>query len=328
MSTAKIPHVTLSDVKEAHRRIKSVVKNTQVFQDNDFDEKYGGKFYFKAENMQKTGSFKIRGALNAVLTLRENGESLKGLVTHSSGNHGRAMAWIARSFKLPCIVVCPTTVPEAKIQIIRNLGADIVTCEPTLDARLQKVGQIQDERGYTYISTCDDYAVMAGQGTIALEFLEQVPDLDAILVPTSGGGMTAGICVAAKSINPKIKIFAVEPKGKDLQKSLVAGERLWSNPTIFLDTIADGMRRQQLGTKTWPIILELAEKHMFTVTDDETIEGMKYAFQNMKLVVEPSAGTAIAAAMSRDLDKVVPGPSRKVGVILCGGNVDIHNLPF
>ncbi|XP_053376576.1 probable serine racemase [Mercenaria mercenaria] len=282
MGDKKTERVTFVDVREAYERIKSVVSKTPVFQDEDFNEKYGRNFYFKAENMQKTGAFKIRGALNAVLKLREKEKDIKGLVTHSSGNHGRAMAWIARRFHLPCVVVCPTTVPEAKLQDIRDLGTEIVPCEPTPADRLRKVGQVQEERGYKYISTCDDNDVIAGQGTIGLELLDQVPDLDAILVPVSGGGMAAGICIAAKSIKQDTKIFIVEPEGKDLEKCLKAGERLWPNPPKCLDTVADGMRMQQLGFKTWPIVLEHAEKQVFTVADKEAIEGMKYAFQSMK----------------------------------------------
>lgn len=319
--------VTLADVKDAALRIKPYIKRTPVFEDDEFNEDYGRNFFFKAENMQRTGAFKIRGVLNAVLRLKENGTDIKGLVTHSSGNHGRALAWIAKKLNVPCVIVCPTTVPDAKLQDIRDLGAEILSCKPTPADRLKLVGEVREERGYQYISTSDDYDVISGQGTIGLELLEQVPGLDAIVVPASGGGMASGICIAAKSIKPEIKVYIVEPKGKDLQRCLIAGERLWPNPPQCLDTIADGMRMQQLGIKTWPIILEHAEKRVFTVTDEEAIKGMKYGFKNMKLVIEPSAGTAVAAAMSRDLAEVIP-ESKNVGVIICGGNVDFSNLPF
>ncbi|KAL4224057.1 hypothetical protein ACF0H5_017514 [Mactra antiquata] len=320
--------VNLQDVKTAYTRIKSYIKKTPVFQDGEFDTKYGRNFFFKAESMQVTGAFKFRGALNAVLKARENGENINGLVSHSSGNHGKALAFIARKYGMKCVIVCPTTTPESKRQLIRDLGAELILCKPDFDERLQICMKIEKERpGFLYVSTCDDYDVIAGQGTMALELLDQVNDLDAILVPCSGGGMAAGICIAAKALKPDIQIYIVEPVGKELEKCLRAGKRLWPNSSGSINTIADGMRRYDLGHKTWPIVLELAEKDVFTITDEEAIEGMKYGFEHLKLVVESSAGTSIAAAMSSKLDTLVPR-GRNVGVILSGGNVDFSNLPF
>ncbi|KAH3883199.1 hypothetical protein DPMN_007153, partial [Dreissena polymorpha] len=164
-------------------------------------------------------------------------------------------------------------------------------------------------------------------GTIAVEFLEQIPQLDAILVPTSGGGMVAGIAVAAKSIKPDIRVFIVEPNGKDVERSLVAGERLWPNPPRVLDTIADGIRLQQLGHVTWPIIQEVVDKQVFTVNNEQIIDGMKFAFERMKLVVEAASGAGVAAAMSERMHNMDASICH-VGVILCGGNTDIEHLPW
>ncbi|XP_052801792.1 probable serine racemase [Mya arenaria] len=319
--------VTLEDIRNAFERIRGTVKKTPVLTDEDFNEKHGRRFYFKCENMQRTGAFKIRGALNAVLSRQERGHTLKGLVAHSSGNHGRALAWVARSLGVPCEIVCPTTVPECKLADIKELGATLRSCEPTPQDRIKVTNEVMEERGFSFVPTCDDLAVIAGQGTVGLEIMEQVPALDAILVPVSGGGLAAGICIAAKAIKPDIKIYIVEPEGKELQKCLLAGERLWPNPPRCLDTVADGMRMQQLGQLTWPIVLQHAEKTVFTVTDDKAINGMRTGFQDLKLVVESAAGTVVAAAMSDQL-KDLPPEIRHIGLIMCGGNVDLAHLPF
>ncbi|WAR01352.1 SRR-like protein [Mya arenaria] len=270
--------VTLEDIRNAFERIRGTVKKTPVLTDEDFNEKHGRRFYFKCENMQRTGAFKIRGALNAV--------------AHSSGNHGRALAWVARSLGVPCEIVCPTTVPECKLADIKELGATLRSCEPTPQDRIKVTNEVMEERGFSFVPTCDDLAVIAGQGTVGLEIMEQVPALDAILVPVSGGG-----------------------------------ERLWPNPPRCLDTVADGMRMQQLGQLTWPIVLQHAEKTVFTVTDDKAINGMRTGFQDLKLVVESAAGTVVAAAMSDQL-KDLPPEIRHIGLIMCGGNVDLAHLPF
>ncbi|XP_056006223.1 serine racemase-like [Ostrea edulis] len=187
--------------------------------------------------------------------------------------------------------------------------------------------RVSKERNFTIVPSSDDYDVIAGQGTIAVEFLKQVPDLDAILVPVSGGGMISGIAIAAKAINPDIKVFMVEPEGKMCEECLRAGERLWPNPPRFLNTIADGIRLQQLGDLTWPIILELVEKDVFSVIDDDIVKAMRFVFERMKLVIEPASGAGVAAVMSERLATMDLG-LRNIGVILCGGNVDIDHLPW
>lgn len=322
--------VSLDDINEAHNRIRPHIHRTPVLTSETFNRTFGGpgrKFYFKAENFQKTGSFKARGALNAVLLLGQANKIVKGVTTDSSGNHGQALAWAARMSGLKCNVITPRDTPSIKIQSIKGYGADVTLCEPTPTSREETCKRIAEENNFEYIPSSDAYDIIAGQGTIALEFLEEVPELDAILVPASKGGMVSGIAIAAKSIKPDIKVFVVEPEGKDLEKCLRAGERLWPNPPQFVDTIADGIRIQQLGHLTWSIILDMAEKEVFTATNDEIIQGMTFAFQRMKVVIEGASGAAVASAMSDRLRKM-DASIKHVGVILCGGNVDINNLPW
>ncbi|XP_069997660.1 serine racemase [Penaeus vannamei] len=195
-----------------------------------------------------------------------------------------------------------------------------------MTTRKKMSAKIANETGKTIISSSDNYDVMAGQGTIALELLEEVPDLDAVLVSTSAGGMLAGIAVAVRALRPQCRVYAVEPVGKGLQKCLEAKERLWPNPSRFLNTIADSIRLQAIGELTFPIICDYADSKVFTVTDDQMVEGMKLTFERMKLVVEAASGAAVYAAIHM-MDEVQP-PPRKVGVILCGGNTDLDNLPW
>lgn len=319
--------IALSDIKKAHERISPYIHFTPYFTSSTLDSIVGRKVFFKAENLQKTGSFKARGALNAVISLKSSNPDVRGVVTHSSGNHGQALAWAAKTANIKCSVVVPNNSPKIKSQAIEGYGAELVFCEPTPADRQGTCERVAKERGYTIIPPYDHNDVIGGQGTIAVEFLKQVPDLDAILVPVSGGGMTSGIAIAAKTIKPDIKVFMVEVEGKMCEECLRAGERLWPNPPRFLNTIADGIRLQQLGELTWPIILELVEKEVFSVKDEDIVKAMKFVFERMKLVIEPASGAGVAAVMSERLAAMDP-TLRNVGVILCGGNVDINHLPW
>lgn len=332
--------ISFQSVIEAQERIKGFLHTTPVFQNEalnrlclkNSDDGSSVNVFCKGEFLQKTGSFKARGALNAVLKLKEStakGETVSGVVTHSSGNHGQALAWAAREAGLPCQVVIPRGAPAVKAQAIESYGATLVYCDPTPAARASTCAAISQRENYDIIPPYDHYDVIAGQGTIALEFLSQVPDLDCILVPISGGGMTSGICIAAKEMKPDIKIYAVEPSGKELGASLKAGQRLWEGEPKFLDTIADGIRLQQVGHLTWPILLELAEKEVLSVTDMEMIESMKFVFQRMKLAIEVSAAAGIAAVQGLQFKALAQRYDFKnVGIILCGGNTDLDKLPW
>ncbi|XP_064602726.1 serine racemase-like [Liolophura sinensis] len=319
--------VSFEDVLKAHERIVSHIHKTPVFTSSSVDKIAGRKVYFKAECLQKTGSFKARGALNAILALKDTGNSSAGVVTHSSGNHGQAVAWASRLAGLPCSVIVPQDTTAVKQDAIKGYGANLILCESSPTSRVETCNKVAKETGQVIIPPYDKYEVIAGQGTIAVELLTQVPDLDAIIVPISGGGLISGIATAAKEIKPNIRVYAVEPVGKDLEHCLREGKRLWPNPPTFLDTIADGIKTQQVGQLTWPIVLSLVEKDVFTVSDEQIKDAMKFAFQRLKLVIEAAAGAAMAAVISQKMKQLDPAIA-KVGVILCGGNVDICNLPW
>ncbi|XP_050410098.1 serine racemase [Patella vulgata] len=319
--------VYFGDVTEACQRISGFIHRTPIFTNSTIDGLTGRNIYFKAENLQKTGSFKVRGAINSVLKLKEKDRAVVGVTTHSSGNHGQALACAARSVRFPCSIVVPSYTSAVKKAAIKGYGAELTECGPLASDRRETCEKVALEKNYEIIPSSDHYDVIAGQGTIAMEFLEQVPDLDAILVSVSGGGMISGIAIAAKHIKPGIKVFAVEPEGKILEKCLTSGERLWPNPPQYLDTIAEGIKLQQVGHLTWPILLELVEKEVFTVNNEEIKVGMQFVFQRMKLVVEAASGAAVAAVLSEQF-KTLDSSIKNVGVILCGGNVDIDHLPW
>jgi serine racemase len=314
-------------IVNAGNRIAGYIHKTPIQTCSTIDEKVGRSVFFKCENLQKTGAFKARGALNAVFTLKETNPNVPGVVTHSSGNHGQALAWAAKVAGIPCSVVVPNNAPSVKTAAIQGYGAKLVYCEPNPQSREETCVKIQNETGQIFVPPFDHVDVITGQGTIGLEFLEQVPELDVILVPVSGGGMISGIAIAAKHLRPEIKVFAVEPLGKELEPSLRASERLWPNPSRYVDTIADGIRFQQVGHITFPLMCELLEKEVLTVNDEEITEAMKFSWERMKLVIETASAAGVAAVMSRrmrDLDPAI----RNVGVILCGGNVDLDQLPW
>lgn len=317
--------IGLEDIKTAFNRISGLVHKTDIITSSTLDRMAGKKLYFKTEMFQKTGSFKARGALNAIKCALENRGSVPGIVTHSSGNHGQAVAWAANQMGLPCTVVVPQDTPSVKCEAIKGYDAELVFCESSPTARKETCDKIAADTGKVIIHPYDNYDVIAGQGTIGLELLTQVPDLDAILVPISGGGMTSGICVAARGIRPECKVIAVEPRGKELWKSLEANQRLWSNPPQFLDTIAEGIKTQQVGQLTFPLLCDHVAG-VITVTDKDMSNAMKLVAERMKIVIEAASGAAVAAALSEQI-KNMEGVE-KVGVILCGGNVDMDRLPW
>lgn len=300
---------------------------TPVLTCSQADKRSSRKLFFKCENHQKTGSFKARGALNAVLRAKEKSTNCPGFVTHSSGNHGQALAWASQVAGLPCYVVVPEMAPEVKKRAIRGYGAQLVECGSQPQDRYDACDKLQNDKNLEFIPPYDHFDVIAGQGTISVEFLDQVPNLDAILVPISGGGLSSGIAIAAKAIKPDIKVFLVTPKGKRMEECLRSGKRPWQGPPQYLDTIADGIRLQQTGYITTPILTELAEKDVFEMEEEDIVQGMKFAFERMKVVIEAAAGASVAAAFSDKLRAMDP-KMVNIGVILCGGNVDINHLPW
>jgi serine racemase len=317
---------SIKNIENAYAKIKSTIHKTPIIKSKTVNSIVGKNVFFKCENFQKTGSFKARGALNAVLSKLENSSSIKGCVTHSSGNHGQALAWAANYANIESVVVVPKGTPENKIQAIKGYNGRVEICEANPVARAEACERISQEECKVIIPPYDDYDVICGQGTLALEFLEQVPELDAILVPISGGGMISGIALYAKALKPSIKIFGVEPEGKNLEESLRAKERLWTS-NIFLNTKAEAIRMQQCGQITFPIMCELIEKDVFTISDEEMINATKFAFERLKIVVELASGASIAAALSEKM-KINYPDLKNIGVVVCGGNIDINRLPW
>lgn len=316
--------IGLEHITAAAARVSGSLHRTQVLTCSTLDRLAGKKLFFKCEMFQKTGSFKARGALNAIKSCVERGEEVARVVTHSSGNHGQAVAWAAAECQLPCTVVVPEGTPAVKCDAIRGYGATLVFCTPTPTGRKEAADRIAKETGGVIIHPYDNPDVIAGQGTIGLELVEQVEGLDIILVPISGGGMTSGIALAAKHLAPSCRVVAVEPKGKELARSLAARERLWSNPPQFLDTIAEGIKTQQVGQLTFPLLCDLITD-VVTVTDAQMAAGCKLVAERMKVMVEAASGAAVAAALS---DQVRAMPGERVGVILCGGNLDTETPPW
>lgn len=286
----------------------------------------GGQLRIKMENLQITGSFKARGALNAVLC-----ENATAVVTHSAGNHGAALAWAAQTRGAKCTVVVPDTAPRVKVEAIRELGATVVETEHA--KRADTVATIARETGATVIHPFDDDNVIAGQATLGLEILGQAEnDLDALLVPISGGGMAAGIASAAAHLNPSLKIVLVEPAGKGLAHALRSNDRGHDSPGAKdpLDTIADGMRSKPLGERPWRILQQCVHPDaVLSVSDDAILDAMVILFRHFKTVVEPSGATALAAILSShpdDFRRAVGHDAANIGLVVCGGNLDIDPM--
>ncbi len=318
--------IDFADVEAARARIEAHVHRTPVLRSRTLDAWARGErqtsceLYFKCENLQRIGAFKIRGAMNAVLALSEEQARL-GVVTHSSGNHAQALALAARERGIPCHVVMPTTAPSSKRAAVTGYGATIYDCEPSVSARAAGAQRVCSETGAHFIAPFDSPWVMAGQGTCAWELLEQAPTLEAIITPVGGGGLLSGCSVAAKHISRRIRMFGAEPLGADdTARSKAAGRRLGNDR---VDTIADGLLTN-VGELTWPIIDELVEA-VFTVTDEQIVAAMRVVWERMKVVIEPSAAVPVAAVLSEEFRAL---GLQRVGVVLSGGNVDLTNLPF
>ncbi|KAM3934108.1 serine racemase [Leptodactylus fuscus] len=312
--------VTLRDVQEAQGRIQGLVHTTPVMTCSSLDALTSRKLFFKCELLQKTGSFKIRGALNAVKSLPSG--TCNAVVTHSSGNHGQALALAAKIMGIPAHVVVPTTAAKCKKSAILGYGAFIVDCEPTDESRIEVAARTVQKTGGVLIHPNQDPAVIAGQGTIGLEVIQQVPGLEALVIPVGGGGMLAGIAVAVKAIKPEVKIFAAEPlNADDCYRSKMKGV-LTPNPQPPI-TIADGVKTS-IGPNTWPVIRDLVDD-VFVVTEEEIKSATRLIWERMKLLVEPTAGLGLAAILSRRFQEKA-GDIHNIGVVLCGGNVDLSSM--
>lgn len=310
---------TFQDIKNAHKRIRPFIHRTPVLTNSSLNKLSGADLYFKCENFQKVGSFKIRGATNTVLQLTDE-ELALGIVTASSGNHGAALCMAVSNRGGKTIVVMPNNTPQIKVDNVERNGGEIVWCEPIQASREKVLQEIMDETGAVLVHPYNDERIIAGQGTAAKELLEDYPDLERIVSPVSGGGLLSGTLCSAKEMKPGILVYGAEPaEADDAYRSLQSGE-IQGNKTT--NTICDGLRAQ-IGTITFPIIQEKVDG-IITVTEDEIIHSMRLIWERMKIIVEPSSAITLSAILKRkELFK-----GKKVGLILSGGNVDLEDLPF
>lgn len=307
-----------ADVFAAAARIAPFVHRTPVLTSRSLDDELGARLFFKCENFQASGAFKARGAFNAVMAL-DAASAARGVATHSSGNHGAALALAAARRGISAWVVVPTDASGFKRAAISRYGARVVDCAPGLTNREAKLAALVEETGATVVHPYDDSHVIAGQGTAALELLEQAGALDLLLVPVGGGGLVSGCALAARAIYPQIRIVAAEPAGADdCWQSMQAGERVRLEQ---VSTIADGLRAS-IGERNWALISRHVDE-VVRVSDDEIVAAMRVAWERLKIVIEPSSAVPLAAVLTGR----VPVAGRRTGMIFSGGNVDLEALP-
>lgn len=313
----------------AHARISPRIHRTPILTSTSLNAMTGAKLFFKCENLQKTGSFKIRGASNAILSLTEK-EVGRGIVTQSSGNHGVAVACAAAWRGVTAWIVMPRNAPAVKARAIEGYGGKIVYCEPTVTARKTTCDHVQAETGAHLVHPYDDDRIIAGQATAAKELLEEVGDLDAVLAPVSGGGLLSGTCLGAKGIRADVRVFGCEPeRADDAYRSLTTGTLQAQDSS---DTIADGLRAS-LSPRTFAILRHHVDR-ILLVSEEEIISAARLAWERMKIIIEPSSAVAIAPLLkpgvvaSLNLARRADGLPPKLGVIFSGGNVDLSSLPW
>jgi len=313
----KLPH--FSDIENAYVRICNLINKTPVLKSSTINSFFKNDFYFKCENFQKVGAFKFRGASNAVSLLSQ--EHLKnGVATHSSGNHAAALALAASSKGAKSYIVMPNNSPQIKKNAVKDYGAEIIFCEPTLKAREETLNEIVNKTGATFIHPYNNFNIICGQGTCAMEFLKEIPDLDYLFVPLGGGGLLSGSLISAKAINPKIKVIGCEPAGaNDAYLSLKSGKFVASEKP---KTIADGLLTS-LGTITYEIIMNNIDD-IFTASEGNIILAMRTIWERMKIIVEPSSAVPLACI----IENFKNVEHKKIGIIISGGNVDLSKLPF
>ena len=311
--------VNFNNIKSAHDRISNYIHNTPVLTCENINEETKSSIFFKCDNFQKTGSFKIRGATNKILQLTK--EQLdNSLITTSSGNHGAAVSSTARKLGTYVKVIMPNNTPKVKVDNVKRYGGEIIFCEPNIKSRENTLNKMVNKTGATIVHPYNDEKIIAGQGTAAKELLESIPDLDVIIAPVSGGGLLAGTLLAAKNINPKIEVYGAEPKNADDAFRSLKENKIIPNKST--DTIADGLRAQ-IGTITFPIINKYADG-ILLVSEKMIIQTMKMIWQRLKIIVEPSCSIVLAALMIHN-DQFF---NKRIGLILTGGNVDLDALPW
>lgn len=307
------------ELKEAHERIKPFIHNTPVLTSKLINKITGANVFFKCENFQKMGAFKMRGATNAIMQLSDL-QKQKGVVTHSSGNFAQALSLAAKSLGVKAYIVMPSSAPQVKKDAVKEYGGIIIECEPTLTAREHTARDIEQNKGVTFLHPSNDINVILGQGTACKELLEDYPDLEYVLTPVGGGGLIAGTALAASFFGTNCKIIGGEPfEVDDAYRSLKSG-KIESNTST--NTIADGLKTQ-LGDINFPIIQKHVDR-IIRITEEEIIYAMRLIWERMKIVCEPSCAVPLAAVIKeQELFN-----NKKVGIIISGGNVDLGNLPF
>jgi threonine dehydratase len=315
----KLTHPSFNDVLSAAARIAPHAQVTSVLQSRSLNELTGAELFFKCENFQRAGSFKFRGACNAVWKLSDE-QAQRGVVTHSSGNHGAALALAAKTRGIQAHVVVPNDVNRVKLAAIKHAGAHVHFCEPTMQARDEAADVIIKQHGSVLIHPYQNHDVIAGQGTAALECMQQAGALDVLMAPVGGGGLISGTCIAVRNVQPHCQLIAAEPEGAaDAYESLKQSQRITE---IISDTICDGLR-----AIVGDINLQIMQAHrlqIMLVNDAETVAAMRLLWQRLKILVEPSCATVFAAVLKNP--KQFHG--KRVGLILTGGNVDLDSLPW
>ena len=311
--------VTLKDIEAAHERIRPFIHRTPVFTNSSLNKLSGAELYFKCDNFQKVGSFKIRGATNTVeqLTIEELN---RGVATTSSGNHGAALSMAVTRRGGKTKVVMPNNTPEIKVNNVERNGGEVVWCEPEQESRESVLKELIEKTGAVVVHPYNDERIMAGQGTCAKELLEDYPDLDTIVSPVSGGGLLSGTLLSSKALKGNIQVFGAEPvEADDAYRSLKLGKIV---PNETINTICDGLRAQ-IGALTFPVIADLVDD-IITVTEEEIIDSMRMIWERLKMIVEPSSSITLGAIL-KNKDKF---NGKKVGLIISGGNVDLDHLPW
>lgn len=310
---------TQAALDDAMDRVKPLIHRTPVMTSTMIDEICGCSLYFKCDNFQKGGAYKIRGATNAVLQLSPD-QKAKGVATHSSGNFAQALSLAARSLDIDAYIVMPENAPKVKVAAVKQYGGKVILCPSTLADREATLEKVIADTGATPVHPSNDTQVILGQGTMTLELIDQIPSLDFVVSPIGGGGVGAGACLACAYHAPSTKVVGAEPaNADDAYRSLQTGE---IQPSIKPDTIADGLRTQ-LGDKNFPIIKSMIDE-IVLVSEERIIEAMRLVWERMKIIIEPSSATSLAAVMTKP-EKFA---GKKVGLIITGGNVSLDKLPF
>jgi len=315
----KITIPEINAIREAAERIRPYIHRTPVMECKALNAMAGAELFFKCENFQKIGAFKYRGAVNAVFSLSDE-EIQKGVATHSSGNHAQALALAARKRDARSYIVMPENAPGVKIDAVRGYGGNIIFCEPTLEAREQTLDSVLERTGAVFIHPYNDIGIIAGQGTCAMELLDEIKGLDVVMAPVGGGGLISGTAIATRSISPGTRIIAAEPAGADdAHRSFKSGEFV---PSIDPETIADGLLTS-MGDLTFTIIKEYVHD-IITVEEENIVNAMRHIWERMKIIVEPSGAVPFGAV----LENSTRFKGKRIGIILSGGNVDLNKLPW